>query len=33
MNTKQQRGIQPMVNQLLGLYGQEKHDGRGVVVL
>jgi hypothetical protein len=39
MNTKhsevraQQRGIPPMVDQLLDLYGQEEHDGRGGVVL
>lgn len=28
-----QRGIPPMVNQLLGLCGQEQHDGHGGVVL
>ena len=39
MNTRhaevraQQRGIPPMVDQLLDLYGQEEHDGRGAVVL
>ena len=39
MNTKhaevraQQRGIPPMVDQLLDLYGQEEYDGRGGVVL
>lgn len=39
MNTRhaeiraQQRGIPPMVDQLLDLYGQEEHDGHGGVVL
>ncbi len=39
MNTKhaairaQQRGIPPMVDQLLDLYGQEQHDGQGAIVL
>jgi hypothetical protein len=39
MNTKhaatraQQRGIPPMVDQLLDLYGQEQHDGHGAIVL
>jgi hypothetical protein len=38
MNTKhaviraQQRGIPPLVDQLLDLYGQEQHDGHGAVV-
>lgn len=37
MNTRhaevraQQRGIPPMVDQLLDLYGREEHDGRGAV--
>ncbi len=29
----QQRGIPPMVDQLLDLYGQEQHDGHGAIVL
>lgn len=29
----QQRGIPPMVDQLLDLYGQEAHDGQGAVIL
>ena len=29
----QQRGIPPMVDQLLDLYGQEEHDGHGAVTL
>lgn len=29
----QQRGIPPMVDQLLDLYGEEEHDGRGAIVL
>lgn len=29
----QQRGIPPLVDQLLDLYGQEEHDGHGAVVL
>ena len=29
----QQRGIPPMVEQLLDLYGQEEHDGHGAIVL
>lgn len=39
MNTRhadiraQQRGIPPMVGQLLDLYGQEEHDGHGGVIL
>jgi len=39
MNTKHaeiraaQRGIPPMIDQLLDLYGQEQHDGRGNVVV
>ncbi|RYZ84716.1 MAG: hypothetical protein EOP06_17575 [Proteobacteria bacterium] len=39
MNTKhaairaQQRGIPPLVDQLLDLYGQEQHDGHGAIVL
>lgn len=39
MNTRhadvrsQQRGIPPMVQQLLDLYGQEEHDGHGGVIL
>lgn len=39
MNTKhaqtraQQRGIPPMVDQWLDLYGQEEHDGHGAVIL
>jgi hypothetical protein len=39
MNTRhaevraQQRGIPPMVDQLLDLYGHEEHDGRGTVIL
>ena len=39
MNTRhaevrsQQRGIPPMVDQLLDLYGEEEHDGHGAVVL
>ena len=38
MNTRhatvraQQRGIPPMVDQLLDLYGQEEYDGHGAVV-
>ena len=28
----QQRGIPPLVDQLLDLYGQEEHDGHGAVV-
>lgn len=38
MNTRhaatraQQRGIPPLVDQLLDLYGQEEHDGHGAVV-
>lgn len=38
MNTKhaavraQQRGIPPLVDHLLDLYGQEEHDGHGAVV-
>lgn len=28
-----QRGIPPMVDLLLDLYGQEQHDGRGCVVV
>jgi hypothetical protein len=39
MNTRhadvraQQRGIPPMIEQLLDLYGQEEHDGRGAITL
>lgn len=39
MNTRhaevraQQRGIPPMIEQLLELYGQEEHDGRGAIML
>lgn len=39
MNTKhsevraQQRGIPPMIDQFLDMYGQEEHDGRGGVVV
>lgn len=39
MNTRhaevraQQRGIPPMVDQLLDLYGHEAHDGHGAIVL
>ncbi|SEO24684.1 hypothetical protein SAMN05216404_11527 [Nitrosospira multiformis] len=39
MNTRhaeiraQQRGIPPMVEQLLDLYGQEEYDGRGAITL
>jgi hypothetical protein len=39
MNTRhagvraQQRGIPPLVDQLLDLYGQEQHDGHGAVVV
>lgn len=39
MNTRhaevraQQRGIPPMVDQLLDLYGREEHDGHGAVVV
>lgn len=39
MNTRhaevlaQQRGIPPMVDQLLDLYGQEEHDGHGTITL
>lgn len=29
----QQRGIPPLVDQLLDLYGQEEYDGRGAVIL
>lgn len=29
----QQRGIPPLVSQLLDLYGQEEHDGHGAVIL
>ena len=29
----QQRGIPPLLDQWLDLYGQEEHDGRGAVVL
>lgn len=29
----QQRGIPPLVDELLDRYGQEQHDGRGAVVL
>ena len=29
----QQRGIPPLVDQLLDLYGQEEHEGHGAVVL
>ncbi len=29
----QQRGIPPLVDQLLDLYGQESHDGHGGIVL
>lgn len=29
----QQRGIPPMVDQWLDLYGQEEHDGHGAVIL
>ncbi len=39
MNTRhaelrsQQRGIPPMIDQWLDLYGQEEHDGHGAVVV
>lgn len=39
MNTRhadvraQQRGIPPMVDQLLDLYGHEEHDGHGAIVV
>jgi hypothetical protein len=39
MNTKhakaraQQRGIPPLVNELLDRYGQEEHDGHGAITL
>ena len=39
MNTKhaevraQQRGIPPMIDQLLDLYGHEEYDGRGAITL
>ncbi len=39
MNTKhanvraQQRGIPPMIDQFLDLYGQEEHDGHGAITL
>jgi hypothetical protein len=39
MNTRhaevraQQRGIPPLIDQLLDLYGREQHDGHGAVVL
>lgn len=39
MNTRhaevraQQRGIPPMVDELLDRYGQEQHDGHGAIVL
>jgi hypothetical protein len=39
MNTRhaevraQQRGIPPMVDQLLDLYGQEEYDGHGAITL
>lgn len=39
MNTRhakvraQQRGIPPMIDQLLDLYGHEEYDGHGAVVL
>lgn len=39
MNTRhaeiraQQRGIPPMIEQLLDLYGQEEHDGHGAITL
>ena len=29
----QQRGIPPLIDQLLEMYGQEQHDGHGAVVL
>jgi hypothetical protein len=29
----QQRGIPPMVDQLLDLYGHEEHDGHGAIVV
>lgn len=29
----QQRGIPPMIDQLLDLYGQEQHDGHGAIIL
>lgn len=29
----QQRGIPPLIDQLLDLYGQEQHDGHGGVIL
>lgn len=29
----QQRGIPPMVDQLLDLYGQEEHDVHGAIIL
>lgn len=39
MNTKhaairsQQRGIPPMIDELLDRYGQEQHDGHGGIIL
>ncbi len=39
MNTRhaavraQQRGIPPIIDRLLDLYGQEEHDGHGAVIL
>ena len=39
MNTRhaevraQQRGIPPMMDQFLDLYGREEHDGHGAVIL
>ena len=29
----QQRGIPPLIDQLLEMYGQEQHDGHGAVIL
>jgi len=29
----QQRGIPPLMDQLLDLYGEEEHDGRGATVV
>jgi hypothetical protein len=29
----QQRGIPPLIDQWLDLYGQEQHDGRGAIVM
>lgn len=29
----QQRGIPPLIDELLDLYGREQHDGRGGVIL